>query len=138
MSQENLEAVRGLVEAFNETGDREAAYALLDPEIEFEVAWRSGRDAADFRIYRGLDEVRAMIEELLAPFESIRYVIHEYADAGDDVVAILELIVRPKDSSAETSTGRFGYVCTLRDGKIVRIQDFPDPADALEAAGLKE
>jgi len=138
MSQENVEVVRGLVEAFNETGDREAAYALLDPEIEFEVAWRSGRDAADFRIYRGLDEVRAMIEELLAPFESIRYVIHEYADAGDDVVAILELIVRPKDSSAETSTGRFGYVCTLRDGKIVRIQDFPDPADALEAAGLKE
>ena len=138
MSQENVEVVRGLVEAFNETGDREAAYALLDPEIEFEVAWRSGRDAADFRIHRGLDEVKAVIEELLAPFESVRYVIHEYADAGDDVVAILELIVRPKDSSAETSTGRFGYVCTLRDGKIVRIQDFPDPAEALEAAGLSE
>jgi ketosteroid isomerase-like protein len=138
MSQENVEVVRGLVEAFNETGDREAAYALLDPEVEFEVAWRSGRDAADFRIYRGLDEVRAMIEELLTPFESIRYVIHEYADAGDDVVAILEFLARPKGSSAEVSTGRFAYVYTLRDGRIVRIQDFPDPAEALEAAGLRE
>jgi ketosteroid isomerase-like protein len=138
MSQENVEVVRGLVEAFNETGDREAAYALLDPEVEFEVEWRSGRDAADFRIYRGLDEVRAMIEELLTPFESIRYVIHEYADAGDDVVAILEFLARPKGSSAEVSTGRFAYVYTLRDGRIVRIQDFPDPAEALEAAGLRE
>jgi ketosteroid isomerase-like protein len=138
MSQENVEVVRGLIEAFNETGDREAAYALLDPEVEFEVAWRSGRDAADFRIHRGLDEVRAVIEELVAPFESIRYVVHEYADAGDDIVAILEVLARPKGSSAEASTGRFGYVCTLRDGRIVRIQDFPDPAEALEAAGLSE
>jgi ketosteroid isomerase-like protein len=138
MSQENVEIVRGLVEAFNKTGDREAAYALLDPEIEFEVAWRSGRDAADFHIHRGLDEVRAMIEELMAPFESIRYEVHEYLDAGDDVVAILEFLVQPKGSSAEISTGRFGYVYTLRDGKIVRIQDFPDPAEALEAAGLRE
>ena len=39
-------------------------------------------------------------------------------------------------SSAETSTGRVGYVCTLRDSTIVRIQDYPDPAEALEAAGL--
>ena len=138
MSQENVEIVRGFVAAFNETENREAAYALLDPEIEFEVAWSSGRGAADFRVHRGLDGVRAAVEDLLAPFERIRYLVHEYLDAGDDVVAILEVLVQPKGSSAETSTGRFGYVCTLRDGKIVRVQDFPDPDEALQAAGLSE
>ena len=67
MSQENVGIVRGLIEAFNKTGDREAAYSLLDPKIEFEVAWRSGRDAPDFRVHRGLDEVRTVLEELMAP-----------------------------------------------------------------------
>jgi ketosteroid isomerase-like protein len=138
MSQENVEIVLGMYEAFNETGDREAAYAVLDREIELEIAWRTGRDSSDFRVLRGIDEVRSALEEILAPFETARYQIHEHRDAGDDVVVILELLVRPKGSAAEISTGRFGYVHTLRNGKIVRVQDFPDPDEALKAAGLGE
>ena len=133
-----MEIIRSMYERMNETGDPEVALSYLDPTVEFEISWRSGRDSADFRVLNGIDEVRAAVLEILDPFESVRYEIHEYLDSGDDVVAILELLVRPKDSTGEISTGRFGYVYTLRDGKIVRVQDFPDPAEALEAAGLPE
>jgi ketosteroid isomerase-like protein len=138
MSQENVELVRSLHERWNETGDLEEVIPYLDPSIEFEISWRSGRESADFQVLKGIEEVRTATEEIFAPFESVRYEVDEYRDAGDDVVAILAVFVRPKDSSAEISTGRFGYVYTLRGGKIVRVQDFPEPADALKAAGLSE
>jgi hypothetical protein len=64
-------------------------------------------------------------------------VAHSYADAGDErVVAVLELLMRPKESTAEMSSGQFAYLYTLREGKIIRIQDFPEPSEAFEAAGL--
>jgi ketosteroid isomerase-like protein len=134
----NVEIVRSMYERLNQTGDPEEGLSYLDPAIEFEISWRSGRDSADFRVLHGIDEVREAIVEILDPFEDWRYEIHELHDAGDDVVAILEVLVRPKESSAEISTGRFGYVFTLRGGKIVRVQDFPEPAEALRAAGLSE
>lgn len=59
-------------------------------------------------------------------------------DREDRVVAILELFVRPKGSSAEVASGRFGYVYTLRDGTVVRVQDFTDPAEALSAMGFSD
>jgi ketosteroid isomerase-like protein len=138
MSEENVEIVRSMVEALNATGDPEAAYARLDPEVDFEISWRSGRDAPDFRVLHGIDEVRSAIGEIFEGFETTRFQVEKYVDAGDEVVVILELLARPKGSAAEISTGRFGYVYTLREGKIVRVQDFPEPSEALEAAGLRE
>ncbi len=142
MSQENVEIVRSLYKRLNAADDVEAAMhvaeEVIDPEIEFEISWRSGRDAADFRVLHGIEEVRTVLAELMAPFASFRWENHESFDAGDEVVLILESLVTPNESAAEISTGRFGYVFTLRDGKIARVQDFPDPAEALEAAGFKE
>jgi hypothetical protein len=82
--------------------------------------------------------VSAAVEEMFVPFESVRYDVHELHDAGPDVVVILELVVRPENSDAEISTGRFGYVLTVRGDKLTRVQDFPEPADALKASGLLE
>jgi ketosteroid isomerase-like protein len=73
----------------------------------------------------------------MAPFEEVRAVVQEYIDADDDrVVVVLELLMRPKDSAAEITSNRFAHIYTLREGRIVRVQDFPEPADALRAAGL--
>jgi ketosteroid isomerase-like protein len=81
--------------------------------------------------------MRSALKDLTGPFEEVRVVAHDYLDAGDDrVIAVLEILMRPAGSTAEVSTGRFAYVYTLRDRRIVRIQDFPEPADALEAVGL--
>ena len=135
MSQENIDLVVGNLEAFNETGDVAAAFANADPEIEFEISTQAGRESADFRVYRGIDEVKSAIREILSEFDNARFEIHEVRDRGDRVVAILELFMRPKGSSAEISTGRFGYVYTLRGGTVVRIQDFTHPEDAWNEIG---
>jgi ketosteroid isomerase-like protein len=138
MSQENIEIVIGDLEAFNETRDVDAAFANADPEIEFEISTQAGRESADFRVYHGIDEVKAAIREMLSAFDGARFEVHDVRDRGDRVVAILELFVRPRDSSAEISSGRFGYVYTLRSGKVVRVQDFTDPAQALSAMGFSD
>ncbi len=135
MSQENIDLVVGNLEAFNETGDVAAAFANADPEIEFEISTQAGRESADFRVYRGIDEVKSAVREILSEFDNARFEIHEVRDRGDRVVAILELFMRPKGSSAEISTGRFGYVYTLRGGTVVRIQDFTHPEDAWNEIG---
>jgi len=136
VSQENIDLVVGNLEAFNETGDVAAAFANADPEIEFEISTQAGRESADFRVYRGINEVKSAIREILSEFDNARFEIHEVRDRGDRVVAILELFMRPKGSSAEISTGRFGYVYTLRGGTVVRIQDFTHPEDAWNEIGL--
>jgi ketosteroid isomerase-like protein len=137
MSAENVELVRRAIDAFNESGDWEVVFSACDPRVVFELATQEGRESADFQVHHGLGEVRRAIAELMAPFGDVRAVAHRYVDVGDDrVVAVLELLMRPKESTAEVSSGQFAYIYTLRGDKIVRIQDFPKPADAFEAAGL--
>ena len=136
MSQENIDIVVRNLEAFNKTGEIDAAFANSDPGIEFEISTALGRESADFRVYRGIDEVKSAVGEILSAFEGARFEIHEVRERDDRVLAILELFFRPKDSSAEISTGRFGYVYTLRDGKVVRVQDFTHPEDAWKEIGL--
>jgi ketosteroid isomerase-like protein len=136
MAASNVEILRSMYARLNETGDLDEALKSFDPDVEFEISWRSGRDSPDFQVLHGIDQVKRALEENLEPFERFRFQVHEFREAGEDVVAILELAVTPKGSSAEISTGRFGYVCTFRGGKVIRVQDFPDPDEALEAAGL--
>jgi hypothetical protein len=40
--------------------------------------------------------------------------------------------------AAPKSSGNNGFVATVREGRILRMQWFTDRAEALEAAGLKE
>jgi ketosteroid isomerase-like protein len=136
MATSNVEIVRSMYVRLNETGDVDEALKDFDPAVEFEISWSSGRDSPDFQVLRGIEQVRRALLENLEPFERFRSEVHEFREAGEDVVAILELFVTPKGSSAEIGTGRFGYVLTFRDGKVIRVQDFPDPNEALEAAGL--
>jgi ketosteroid isomerase-like protein len=137
MSRENIELISRVIAAFNESGDWEALYSACDPGVVFEIASQEGRESPDFRVYRGLDEARGALEELMAPFDEVHVEVHKCIDAGDDrVLAVLELRMRPKGSAAEISTNRFAYIYTLREGRIIRVQDFPEPDDAFAAAGL--
>ena len=43
---------------------------------------------------------------------------------------------RQDEHGNKTDTQRLWQVLTMRDGKIVRIQDYTDQATALQAAGL--
>jgi ketosteroid isomerase-like protein len=51
------------------------------------------------------------------------------------VVVMLEGFGRMGDGPP-VPTAPYAYVCTLQGGRIVRMQDFPDRADALAEVGL--
>ena len=60
----------------------------------------------------------------------------EFEDLGDRVVATVRLRGRGRGSGIEIDA-RFYDVYTLRDGKIVRMDQFTERSDALEAVWLR-
>ena len=72
MSEENVEVVRKLTDAFNR-GDLDAWLGFLSPE----VAWES-LPLVGFRdVYRGRSGAREWLEQLLEVFEEARLEIEE-------------------------------------------------------------
>jgi ketosteroid isomerase-like protein len=59
-------------------------------------------------------------------------------EAGDDrVVALLNQVATGKGSSAQVEWHQ-GQIWELKDGRVIRTRNYPNPADALEAAGLRQ
>lgn len=56
------------------------------------------------------------------------------AEAGDRVLAVVREIAKGRASGMEID-GRWGYLVTVDDGLIARIEAYRDPAVALQLAG---
>ena len=133
MSQENVDAFRAVIEAVNGRG-AEAGLDLYDANIEF----REDPKFPEAKVYRGRDEVVGNFREFGASFEYYRFEIEDLRDAGGDkVMAVLREQARGKASGLEVDR-RSGWVATFRDGRALRFEIFLDPADALDAVGLRE
>jgi ketosteroid isomerase-like protein len=61
----------------------------------------------------------------------------EFIDAGDRVVAVLQVYASGRVSGVDVER-LDGAVWTLRDGKCVRLDYYGSKAEALEAVGLAE
>jgi ketosteroid isomerase-like protein len=129
MSQENVEAFKRAIEAYNR-GDAEA---LLD-ELDNEIEWRPVLPVVlggDETVYRGHDGVRQLLRDLDEVLAERQLDFSEIRDVGDHVVATGSLRIRGKSSGA-LSESPFGCVAELRNGRAVRIQTYLDPSEALE------
>ena len=104
---------------------------LCHPEIE----WVAPEDGAS---YRGREGVRQRLEEWLDSFDDYRCEVQRIIDCGGDQVLVEATEVgRGAKSGAEVRTTEYELL-TIRDGMIVRIREFYDEQEALEAAGLRE
>ena len=131
MSQENVEVVRKLVEAWN-AGDMDAFRELCDPEIIMRPPERwpepgpfVGREA----VMREWHQTRETWDaDTVEP-------ISDFIDTGDRVVVrhVWRGIGQGPESNIETT-----QVTTVRKGRIVYQEFFWDHAEALEAVGLRE
>jgi ketosteroid isomerase-like protein len=83
----------------------------------------------------GLDGMGRVMKDWLLSWEQVTYVAERFFDVGDQVVVVAEWRGRGKASGVSTKW-RHGLVWTLRDGKVTSLVAYPDPTDALEAAGL--
>ena len=130
MSEENVEVMQAAFERFAH-GDFSPIEALGD---DFEFV--SGPEVPEAGTYRG-KEARRWLRGWVATFEGMTLEATECLDAGDKVVLGTTARGRPAGSPASVEE-RWWLISTLRGREVVRVEAFPERAEALEAAGLRE
>jgi len=132
MSEENVEIVRNAFEAFTRQDWKRAA-ELIDHNVEMHGTVGGLEEG---RVARGLPEILASFEASdLEAWEERRLEPQQFLHIDDLVVVLMHEYRRGKGSGIEVETDT-AVVLTVRDGRIVSIQGYVDPAAAFEAAGL--
>jgi ketosteroid isomerase-like protein len=131
---ENIKLVEAAFDAFN----RGEIHAFVDHVAE-EVAWLevSGRPEGGRSELFGRDRLRRSLESLFDAWESYHLEVERIYDLRDRVVAVVREVARGRASGLEVD-GRWGYVITVEDGLIVRIEAYRDAGQALRIAGVGE
>jgi ketosteroid isomerase-like protein len=131
MSRENLEMVRRQHEHFNRTGE------VLAESYRSDAEWMTAREDPDPATHRGLEAIRGYFAQWTGMFESIDLRDDELIDAGDKVFAWIRISGHGAASGASVEMEQ-AQVWTFREGKVVRVEEYFDRAEALQAAGLSE
>jgi ketosteroid isomerase-like protein len=119
MSQENVELVRPIYEAFNHR-DWNALFRDADPQFAF-TYHNVGTDAG---IRRGREEVLAFAEEYGGAFEELLWEPEEFFDRDDRVVVFVSVRSRPRGGGVDLVV-RNGHLWTIRDGVVLSMESFP-------------
>jgi ketosteroid isomerase-like protein len=130
MSQENVNAVRSAYEAFGR-GDVPAVLAAMDPAIVWNEA--EGFPYADKNPYVGPDAVVAgVFARLAGEWNGWTLAIEEIHDAGDTVIARGRYRAEHKQTGKKIDA-QFAHVWWLKNGKVVRFQQYTDTLQATRA-----
>lgn len=135
MSQENVEVVRLAVDAFNQR-DMARLLDLSDQDFEF-VSVLTAVDAQS-ATYRGLDGWTRYFRDIDQVWKNWQIADLRVFDGADDQVAATFRVTGEGRQSEAAVERAVGIAYRLRDGKILRMRSFLDPAQALEALGLEE
>jgi ketosteroid isomerase-like protein len=131
MSEENIEAVRRQHEHFNRSAE-------VLPEIYHpDAMWVTAREDPDAATHRGLDAIGDYFAQWTEMFGGIDLRAEELIDAGDRVFAWMQFSGEGSASGAPVKMEQ-AQLWFFRDGKVVRVEEYFDRAEALEAAGLSE
>jgi ketosteroid isomerase-like protein len=131
MSQQNVEIVRRFCECW-ERLDWSGMVELLDPDVE-QLGTVGGIEEHSVR--HGPDQIRRSYESSEEMWAEHRVEMQDVIGAGDRVVVLQREYQRGRASGVELVIDT-AAILDLRDGRIVRIQGYMDPAEALRAAGL--
>src|SRR5262245_16413723 len=128
MSRENVELVRRAFayEVYG-IGGRAEAEAIFDPDVVM--------NPVDEEPSYGPDAMRDNFERWASVWEELRVTAEEIIDAGDQVVVVAHHQGRGGKSGVDINA-RFYEVYTLREGKVSRVDEFNEMAEALAAVRL--
>jgi SnoaL-like domain len=133
MSQENVELLRGVVEAFN-ARDVEAYIAYCDPSIELHSAFAAVGGA----VYHGHDGMRRWQRDFEDAWgEEIRIEPDAYFDLGEHTLAFYVLQGRGRHSGAEVAMPN-AVVVRWRENLMVYFKAYLQREDALSDLGVTE
>ena len=116
MSQENVEVVREIWDAYSR-GDFDQIRAHSDPAVVMITL-------EDGALY-GIEAVRKNHERGWETWESSETAVEEVMGVGDRVFVMARFRGRGRASGAEVE-GRHFEVYTLRNGKVLRVDEYAD------------
>jgi ketosteroid isomerase-like protein len=134
MSQENVELFRRAAEAWGR-GDLDGLLTLYDPDAEMDFVRFEGW--VERPVFRGREAIRAFLEQWREAFVGYRFDVERCIDVGERVLALCS-----QSGAGAGSTGlavmRLAQIATFKDGLVVRLENYSDRTQALEAVGLSE
>ena len=130
MSQENVNVIRGLYEAFAR-GDVPTIIAALDSEVEW---WEAENFIyADSNPYVGPDAVLAGVFMRIGnEWEGFAVAPEGVLDAGDTAIGH-GYYSGTYRKNGERVRAQFAHFFTFRNGKVVKFQQYTDTAQFLQA-----
>ena len=130
-------AVRLGSEAYNRR-DLDAVVIAYHPEIEYRPA-RAWVEAGFFEpCYRGPEGYRKYVAITAEVFGGeVYFKPVELIDLGERIVVLATAPMRAQASGIPL-TESFAYVSTMKDGRAIRLEEYYDHAEALEAVGLSQ
>jgi uncharacterized protein len=128
MANENVDTVRRGFELLREQG-LEAMLEFVDPEFEVTTP---PEFTVEPSTYRGHDGLRRYFDSFYEVMEEVRFEPEEFIVAGEQVVVPMRLVARGRGTGIEAEQ-RLVQVCTLRDGKILRMDLYATREEALAA-----
>ena len=130
-----MELVRSSCESWR-TGDLDAWLETLHPDIVWDTTRFGGW--LERTLYRGRDEVRSfLVDEWRASWESYEAGVEQVAEVGGRVLVLWWQSVLGAEDDVPVVV-KSAQICSVRDGKILRIDNYIDRAEALRAVGLKD
>jgi ketosteroid isomerase-like protein len=134
MSRENVDVV---LDQFAATNERDFPRAMSHYAEDVELVVHP--DAFLQRgTFTGRDAVGEWFGDWFRTFEpGYHFEIEEARDLGEVVFLNASHRGHGRTSGAEVH-GQTGYLYTVRDGKIARVEIYPNPAAALQATGLSD
>ena len=130
MSQDNVNRIRGMYDAFA-NGDLPQVLDAMDPRIEWNEA--ESFPYADGNPYIGPQAVvDGVFTRLGNEWEYWSIATDEFLDAGDTVVVTGRYDGVYKKTGARVRA-QFAHVWWLRDGKVVKFQQYTDTAQVARA-----
>ena len=131
MSQDNVEIVRGALDAWNR-GDWDAAFEDVAAKVEFDTT----RDLGEWRgFYTGADQMKRVWTRFAEPWESVQFEPERLIDGGDRVVSRVKATLIGRDGIEVTAHNNWVWI--FDDGRVTRLVTYQELEEALEAAGLR-
>jgi ketosteroid isomerase-like protein len=133
MSGENVEIVRRNTDAYSRR-DLDGWLAGWAPDAVLDWSNSRGLEAG---VYRGHEEIRAVVERFLAAFEELRIELIDPVEVEDGVVVAENLAYLRGRDGIEVQA-RSAFLITIEDGQTTSLTLYQTKREAFEAARLWE
>jgi ketosteroid isomerase-like protein len=125
--EQNVELVRAIIAAAPEW---ERVRSMLHPDVRLDQT-----RMPDGGVYHGRDAFGRFFQRWFGTWDDLRLTPERFIEDHERVLVLLRVEGRGKGSGVPVVI-RAADVWTLRDGKVISLEGYPDRSEALEAFGL--